>query len=95
MQRDEHGKDDIEYRIIGSEPNWLKRGIKEAIEIKKNRPTLNDDEGRFHLSAIWTKPLRRQIRNPLQRTQNNGSHDATSSLAEDDSRTGVEMHPTV
>ena len=33
MQQERHDKHDIEYAIIGKEDNWLKRGIKEAIEI--------------------------------------------------------------
>ena len=53
MQQQSHGKDDIDYDIIGNEDNWFKRGIKEAIEIRKRNPTLNADEGRYHLSPIW------------------------------------------
>ena len=33
--------------------NWFDRGVREAIEIKKKKPTLNEDEGRYHLSVIY------------------------------------------
>ena len=41
---DEHQKEGFEYPIIYNEENWFKRGIKEAIAIRKMRPTLNLDE---------------------------------------------------
>ena len=50
MQQQSHGRNDINYVIIGNEDNWLKRGIKEAIEIRKRNSTLIEDEGRYHLS---------------------------------------------
>ena len=49
--------DQIEYNIITQEPNWLKRGIREAIEIRKREPNLNIDQGRYHLSELWTRIL--------------------------------------
>ena len=33
--------------------NWYTRGIREAIVIKEIKPTLNIDEGRYHLSPIY------------------------------------------
>ena len=42
-------QEDIKYNI-GTEGNWLKIGIKEAIEItKKKTPILNTDEIRYCL----------------------------------------------
>ena len=74
MQKNEHDERiDIEYKIIGTEANWLKRGIKEAIEIRRKKPTLNSDEGRYYLSQIWTKTIQDQIKNPLQSTMHSGS----------------------
>ena len=63
MQSHDHEENEINYNVIGSESNWLKRGIRESIEIRKRRPTLNADEGRYHLSQIWTKVLKRQSEN--------------------------------
>ena len=59
MQAYEHKNEDIEYSILQTEGNWLKRGIKEAIEIRRKSPTLNADEGRYYLSKIWTKTVRK------------------------------------
>ena len=68
IQSEDHKKEDIQYEIIEKGSNWYKRGIKEAIEIRKRTPTLNADEGRYHLSHIWSKTLKRQSEKPLQRT---------------------------
>ena len=68
MQNEEREKEDIDYRIIGNETNWYKRGIKEAIEIRRKRPTLNADDGRYHL---WTKTIQRQSEKTLQCTLQN------------------------
>ena len=57
----EHQKEDFEYSIIYTEENWFKRGIKEAIAIRKMRPTLNLDEGRYHLSAIYNHLIRSRL----------------------------------
>ena len=54
----EHQKEDFKYSIIYTEENWFKQGIKEAIAIRKMRPTLNLDEGRYHLSAIYNHLIR-------------------------------------
>ena len=38
---DSHEKEDLQYSILCTEENWFKRGVKEAIAIRKIRPTLN------------------------------------------------------
>ena len=53
VAKDIHEKSDLRHSIICIEDNWLKRGIKEAIAIRKIRPTLNLDDGRYHLSAMY------------------------------------------
>ena len=57
MQTSEHSDGDFEYSILQIEDNWLKRGIKEAIEIQRRSPTLNADEGRYRLPKIWTNAI--------------------------------------
>ena len=52
--QDEHREDDVSIKVIGREDNWFKRGIKEAIKIKETTPNLNIDEGRYHISAIYS-----------------------------------------
>ena len=53
MMEKVYTKEDTELEITGYERNWRKRGIKEAINIKRLGPSLNLDKGRHHLSAIW------------------------------------------
>ena len=58
---DEHSREDFEYSIIYREENWFKRGIKEAIAIRKLKPNLNQDDGRYHLSAIYDNLIRSRL----------------------------------
>ena len=46
-------KEDMKVKIIDNEENKWKRGIKEAINIKRKKTKLNKDEGRYHLSNIY------------------------------------------
>jgi len=55
MRSSTHKQEDMEIIILGYEQNWWKRGVKEAIDIRKIKPTLNKDQGRYHLGHIWTK----------------------------------------
>ena len=43
---------------VCTEENRFKRGVKEAIAIRKIRPTLNQDDGRYHLSKMYDKLIR-------------------------------------
>ena len=51
-------KEDMEIRFRGYERNWMKRGIKEAIEIRRRKPTINADQGRYYLPSIWDVNIR-------------------------------------
>ena len=47
---------EIQVLVLGRERNRLRRGIKEAIEIKKIKPTLNkNDQDRYYLPPIYDK----------------------------------------
>ena len=59
-REENHREEDITIKVISTESNWYKRGIKESIEIRKRNPTLNADLGRFHLSDIWTNVFKNQ-----------------------------------
>ena len=50
---EEHDAGDVTIHTIDHDENWYTRGIREAIHIKKRRPTLNADEGRFNLNPIY------------------------------------------
>ena len=52
MALNDHEEGDIDIKILGFESNWYKRTTKEAIAIKRIKPTLNEDEGRY-ISPIF------------------------------------------
>ena len=58
---DTHTKDDVEHKILMTDDNWFRRGVKEAIAIRKIRPTLNQDDGRHHLSPMYNKLIRSNV----------------------------------
>ena len=50
----DHIHGEVDVKILGREKNRLRRGIKEAIEIKRNKPTLNKNtQDRYFLSPIY------------------------------------------
>ena len=49
----------VTIKAIAKEDNWYKRGMIEAFEIVKKKPTLNKDNGRYHVPAIYTNLLQR------------------------------------
>jgi len=58
---DVHEKEDLQFQVLCTDENWFQRGVKEAIAIRKLQPTLNQDEGRYHLSAMYTKFIRTSL----------------------------------
>ena len=54
---DTHTKEDLIFEVLGTQKNWWKRGVKEAIHIKKNEPNLNQDDGRHHLAPLYTPTI--------------------------------------
>ena len=52
---DTHKKEDLQFTVLCTEEDWFKRGVKEAIAIRKLKPTLNQDDGRYHLPAMYNK----------------------------------------
>ena len=86
---DEHEKDDFEYSIICTEENWFKRGIKESIAIRKIRPTLNLDDGRYHLSAIYDKLIQSRL---IMKIPKMGLKTPQKETTEEDSSHAVEIN---
>ena len=57
------------------EPKWFERGVREAIQIRINNPTLNKDAGRYFLPMVWNNTLKKLERRggPGPRTSNQDS----------------------
>ena len=53
-------KEAFEVKILGYEADWWNRGVKEAIQIKRHKPSLNKDAGRYNLSRIWDLAIKDQ-----------------------------------
>ena len=83
MQESTHNKEDVTCEIIQNEDNWYRRGVKEAIEIRRRAPTLNIDKGRYHLSEIWTKVIKQSNEGNALHVHNNSRHRDESQIAED------------
>ena len=49
-------------RVLDRESNWFKRGVKEAIHIRRRKPDLNLDKGRHHLPPCYNQLLSRDRR---------------------------------
>ena len=58
---DTHEKTDVEHTILMTDDNWFRRGIKEAIAIRKIKPTLNQDDGRYHLSPMYIRLIQTSV----------------------------------
>ena len=71
---DIHEKSELKFSIICTEENWFKRGVKEAVAIRKIGPSLNKDQGRYHLSTIYDKFIQSSV---TMKTSRNGAKDGT------------------
>ena len=74
---DVHTKKDLQYTVLCTEEDWFKRGVKEAIAIKKIKPTLNQDDGRYHLSAVYDKYIRTSVE---MKIPDQGTKDTTDTI---------------
>ena len=62
VDQPEHSVDMDKTRILAVEPRWFERGVKEAIYIRLNNPTLNKDGGRYNLPPVWNNLLKSQTK---------------------------------
>ena len=61
---EDHDHREVKVSVLGRERNKLRRGIREAIEIKKNKPTLNKNEqDRYYLPPIYDKIIEKTTKN--------------------------------
>ena len=82
-----HKKTDFEFSILCTDDNWYNRGVKEAIAIRKIKPTLNQDDGRHHLSRMYDKLIKSCV---TMRTPRQGTESVNQSQTEEGTRPGVE-----
>ena len=69
-----------EVKILDREPRYFERGVKEAIYIRVNQPTLNKDGGRHKLPRVYDPILRSHV----QKVMNSESgHSADESCSDD------------
>ena len=74
LASDTHEKGDLSFSVLCTEENWFKRGVKEAVAIRKIRPSLNKDLGRHHLSSIYDKFIQSSV---TMKTTRNGAKEAS------------------
>ena len=82
-----HKKTDYEFSILCTDDNWYNRGVKEAIAIRKLKPTLNQDDGRHHLSRMYDKLIYSSV---TMRTPRQGTESVSQSQTDEGTRPGVE-----
>ena len=65
-----HSKDDYTFELVGTEPSWRKRVMKEAMLIQGEPPTrcINENQGKYTYGAIYDHQLRTG-RTPLNAQQ--------------------------
>ena len=69
-----HNDEDVEIKIVSTERNRYRRWIKEAIAIKKEKPALNDEEGRYILSNIYQRLYSPVLEQDYRRNDNNNNN---------------------
>ena len=74
---DVHTKEDLKFTVLMTEENWYKRGVKEAIAIKKLKPSLNKDQGRHNLSSIYDEFIRSSVSMTTSRSGAKGGSEET------------------
>ena len=78
-----HDKKDIKIDILQYEHKWWERGVLEAIHIRKEKPTLNVDEGRYKLSKIWDTIINKEINNGRRQcSEEDRSNNFTTALTQ-------------
>ena len=50
---------DPNVKSLDVEPKWHERGVREAIRIRMNNPTLNKETGRYNLPPVWNNTLKK------------------------------------
>ena len=62
IESPDHKVDLEQTLVLDREPRYFERGVKEAIYIKANQPSLNRDGGRYKLPSVYDTIIDRNIR---------------------------------
>ena len=65
LTKEGHSFSKEQVSVLQQEPDWFKRGVAEAIHIQRESPSLNRDQGRHKLPAIYRELLSSQSRDHL------------------------------
>ena len=72
----------LKIDILQYEHKWWERGVLEAIHIRKEKPTLNADEGRYRLSKIWDTIINKEDNERRQYSGEDNSNKFTTALSQ-------------
>ena len=65
LTKEGHSFSKEQVSVLQQEPDWFKRGVAEAIHIQRESPSLNRDQGRHKLPAIYRELLSSQSHDHL------------------------------
>ena len=80
---DVHTKSDLEFAEVCKDENWFSRGVKEDVAIRKLKPTLNQDEGRYNVSPMYDRFIRTSL---VMKIPSQGTQEATDQTRAEEGR---------
>ena len=60
-----HQVDFKDTKVLDREPRWFERGVREAIYIRAQEPTLNRNQGRYLLPTVWNRIVHTHIKSSM------------------------------
>ncbi len=79
LDEPDHPVDIERVKMLAVEPRWFEWGVREAIYIRNERPSLNKDGGQYNLPTIWNNVLKPRVQRPGPRTLDNSNLPPVSS----------------
>ena len=83
MNYNKHTLDQDNIKIIDKENKWFERGVRDAIHIRANSPTLNRDQGRHQLPPIYNSLIQESRDGPTSGSTTTSRDHNKSSFAEE------------
>ena len=60
-----HQIDFTDAKVLDRDHRWFERGVREAIYIRAQEPTLNRNQGRYTLPAVWNRIIHSHIKQTM------------------------------